>query len=313
MNSTMTISNEIKVGVALIVAALILFFGTRFFMNLPLFERTASYETLLPDAGGLVDGSLVRLKGVVVGRVTDVRFDPVRNMARVRFQIHGSLPLPEGSYTRIAGLAVFGNVEMEIVPGPPGNPLLRPGSMLPSQDEGGLSTVIEEAPETLTRLNALLDRANAAAEAAVTQLNAPASDLRQALLALRQSTQTLAALLTHEQQHIARTLENLSHTSTQLREAASPTADSVRAAAVQLRHLLRRLENSATSLEQASASLDRMLAYMAQGEGTLGRLVYDETLYLRLDTTLTELNALLRDFRREPGRYLREMPLLKVF
>lgn len=309
----MTISNEIKVGVALVVAALILFFGTRFFMNLPLFERTASYETLLPDAGGLVDGSLVRLKGVVVGRVTDVRFDAVRNMARVRFQIHGSLPLPEGSYTRIAGLAVFGNVEMEIVPGPPGNPLLRPGSVLPSENESGLNTVLEEAPETLARLNALLDRANTVAEAAATQLSTPASDLRQALLALRQSTQTLAALLAQEQQHIARTLENLAHASTQLHEAAGPVADSVREAATQLRHLLRRLEYSAASLERAGASLNHMLAYMAQGEGTLGRLVYDETLYLRLDTTLTELNAILRDFRRQPGRYLREMPLLKVF
>uniref|UniRef100_UPI000A761DD8 MlaD family protein n=1 Tax=Rhodothermus marinus TaxID=29549 RepID=UPI000A761DD8 len=63
-----------------------------------------------------MDGSVVRLKGVVVGRVTDVRYDPQSGMARVRFQINGSVPLPEGSYTRVAGLAMFGNVEMEIVP-----------------------------------------------------------------------------------------------------------------------------------------------------------------------------------------------------
>ncbi|WP_243664948.1 hypothetical protein [Rhodothermus marinus] len=53
MNATMTsYRNEIKVGVALVVAALILFFGTRFLLNLPLFETTATYETLLPDAAG---------------------------------------------------------------------------------------------------------------------------------------------------------------------------------------------------------------------------------------------------------------------
>ncbi|ACY49223.1 MlaD family protein [Rhodothermus marinus] len=314
MNATMTsYRNEIKVGVALVVAALILFFGTRFLLNLPLFEQTATYETLLPDASGLVDGSVVRLKGVVVGRVTDVRYDPQSGMARVRFQINGSIPLPEGSYTRVAGLAMFGNVEMEIVPGPAGNPPLRPGSRLPAQTDGGLDALVEEAPAVLERLNTLLGRFDEAAEAAATQLSAPGSDLRQTLLALRQSSQTLAALLQREQQHIARTLENLSATSTQLRDATGPTADSIQAAAAQLRHLLRRLEASTASLEQATASLDLILAHIASGQGTLGRLIYDETLYLKLDTTLTGLNRILRDFETNPGRYLRELRLIDVF
>ncbi len=313
MNALMTYRNELKVGVALVVAALILFFGTRFLLNLPLFERTITYETLLPDAGGLVDGSLVRLKGVVVGRVTEVHYDPQSGMARVRFQIHGGVPLPEGSYTRIAGLAMFGNVEMEIVPGPAGNPPLKPGSRLPGHLDGGLTAVAEEVPAVLQRLNTLLERFDMAAEAAATQLSTPGSDLRLTLQALRQSTQTLATLLQREQQHITRTLENLAITSDQLREAASPTADSLQAAAAQLRHLLRRLEASTASLEQATASLDRILAHIASGQGTLGRLIYDETLYLKLDTTLTGLNRILRDFEANPGRYLRELRLIDVF
>lgn len=314
MNATMTAySNEIKVGVALVVAMLMLFFGTRFLLNLPLFEQTTTYETLLPDAGGLVDGSIVRMKGVVVGRITDVRYDPLSSMARVRFQINKNVPLSEGSYARVAGLAIFGNVELEIVPGPASNPLLKAGSRLPAQADGGLETLIERAPAVFNRLNTLLERFDVAAEAAATQLNTPESDLRQMLLALRHSSQTLAALLQREQQHIARTLENLLATSTHLRQAASPTADSVQAAAAQLPHLLRRLETSTTSLEQVTAALDRMLSHIASGQGTLGRLVYDETLYLKLDTTLTGLNRILHDFETNPGRYLREIRLIDLF
>ncbi len=314
MNAIMTsYRNEIKVGVALVVAVLMLFFGTRFLLNLPLFEQTATYETLLPDAGGLVEGSIVRLKGVVVGRVTDVRYDPQSGLARVRFQINGSIPLPEGSYTRMAGLAMFGNVEMEIVPGPAGNPSLKPGSRLPAHPDGDLDALVAKAPAVLDRLNTLLERFDVAAEAAATQLSAPGSDLRQTLLALRQSSQTLATLLQREQQHIARTLENLSATSTQLRDATGPTADSIQAAAAQLRHLLRRLESSTVSLEQATASLDLILSRITSGQGTLGRLIYDETLYLKLDTTLTRLNRILRDFEANPGRYLRELRLIDLF
>jgi phospholipid/cholesterol/gamma-HCH transport system substrate-binding protein len=52
---------------------------------------------------------------------------------------------------------------------------------------------------------------------------------------------------------------------------------------------------------------------MNEGEGTIGRLVNDDGLYMKLDSAATEANGLLRDLRDDPSRYLKDMTLVKVF
>jgi phospholipid/cholesterol/gamma-HCH transport system substrate-binding protein len=62
-------------------------------------------------------------------------------------------------------------------------------------------------------------------------------------------------------------------------------------------------------LGRATASLDTLLGGMNRGEGTLGRMASDTSLYNNLNRTLVALTALLNDLRERPGRYL----TVKVF
>lgn len=69
------------------------------------------------------------------------------------------------------------------------------------------------------------------------------------------------------------------------------------------------LARLSSNLGSATASLDSLLGGARRGEGTLGRLAHDSTLYQNLNQTLTALTALLNDLRERPGRYL----TVKVF
>ena len=50
---------------------------------------------------------------------------------------------------------------------------------------------------------------------------------------------------------------------------------------------------------------------MSQGEGTAARLINDLQLYDQLVKTVTDLNAILAEVRRDPSRYTKGM--VKVF
>jgi phospholipid/cholesterol/gamma-HCH transport system substrate-binding protein len=52
---------------------------------------------------------------------------------------------------------------------------------------------------------------------------------------------------------------------------------------------------------------------MESGEGTLGLLAQDPSLYHNLDSTMASLNRLLISFERNPGRFLRELTLVDIF
>ncbi len=62
-------------------------------------------------------------------------------------------------------------------------------------------------------------------------------------------------------------------------------------------------------LSQATASLNGLLIKVNKGEGTLGRLASDSTLYNDLHKTLNALTDLLTDLKERPGRYVH----VKVF
>ncbi len=52
----MKYSNELKVGIALVLTTLIFYIGFRFLQDLPFFKGTTEFFTTFDDAGGLVSG-----------------------------------------------------------------------------------------------------------------------------------------------------------------------------------------------------------------------------------------------------------------
>jgi len=58
-------------------------------------------------------------------------------------------------------------------------------------------------------------------------------------------------------------------------------------------------------LESSSITIEETLDRLNRGEGTAGRLLRDSGAYDRLNTTLDSLDALLRDIRENPKRYLK--------
>ena len=57
-------------------------------------------------------------------------------------------------------------------------------------------------------------------------------------------------------------------------------------------------------LEKTLASVDKIMAEIQSGKGTLGKLAKDETLYNNFSKTSKELELLLEDLRLNPTRYV---------
>jgi phospholipid/cholesterol/gamma-HCH transport system substrate-binding protein len=80
--------------------------------------------------------------------------------------------------------------------------------------------------------------------------------------------------------------------------------------------LVERLDGTLDTLDRSSKSVESILARMDRGEGTLGKLSTDDTLYknaseasANLNKATQELNKLLVDFQAHPRKYIN----LKIF
>ena len=88
-------------------------------------------------------------------------------------------------------------------------------------------------------------------------------------------------------------VENFSVASTELRHAAT-----------QVRDLSTRLAATQAKADAFLASGDSVLRKINRGEGTLGLLINDPSLYRRTDSVLAELRALASDIRANPKKYV---------
>lgn len=309
----MKYGNEIKVGAALVLAALIFYIGVQYFQDIPLFKGTYDLETSFDDAGGLLSGSAVRINGVNVGSVDKVSLRPGSDQAHVRFHVDNGTEIPVGSTTSVGGLAALGVVRLDIELAEPSGTIYRPGDFVPSSEAGLLDQLMGRAPALVGRADTLLGTAATTLTSAQALLASPQSDLNRTLRAIQGSADALNALLRAEQARLGAVLAGVDTLVGNLNAFTGTQGDSLGQAVQNLNTVLARVNANLASLETTTASLDAVVAKIDRGEGTLGLLVNDPGLYNRLDTTLLNLNRILLDFEQNPKRYLKDLKLVDVF
>lgn len=310
----MKYSKEVKVGISIVLAALVFYFGGRYLQNVPLFRGSYTLHAQFSDAGGLVSGNQVRINGVNVGSVESVRLDPEARVARVRFRVDRSVQIPEGSTAEITGVSALGGVRLAINLGPPTNPRIEPGGFIPTPPQKDvLGQLSDRAPMLAARADSLLSSANATMEEAQIMLNSPDSDLRTTFVAIRESANALQKLLEAQQNRLSRVMDNTADLTSELQTFAETNTDSLSRSVQRMNAVLDQTDRNLKQLEQTTNNLDALVTKINEGDGTLGRLVNDPSLYMRLDSTTAQLNLLLKDFQNNPGRYLKDMSVVKVF
>lgn len=310
----MRFTRELTVGLTLLATLAVIVFGIRFFQGLPLFSGSYALYTQLEQASGITPGSAVRLRGVTVGSVEDVTLDSRSGLVRLDFTLHDGVQVYPGAEASISGLSTFGSVTLTISPGDASLPPLAPGSEVPATPAVDLfGTLTSRVPSITARTDTLLFQAALATQAVQALVADPDSDLRLALAGLRQTTNALNALLRAQSATLGATLQNTEALTGDLRDFTATNRDSLTLAVTRANALLRHLDGSLARIDTTAQSFDALLAGVENGEGTLGMLLTDSTLYFRLDTTVSRVDSLLIDFQRHPGRYLKHLSLIDVF
>jgi phospholipid/cholesterol/gamma-HCH transport system substrate-binding protein len=96
-----------------------------------------------------------------------------------------------------------------------------------------------------------------------------------------------------------------------LTTSLAATADGLEASTPDVQRALARadsametLTRTGESLDRASTSLRSLLERMDRGEGTLGKLARDDSLYLNMNRAAESIAALVDDIRANPRKYI---------
>ncbi len=299
--------NEIKIGVAVAIVTGLFVFGTRYLQDKPFFSGKVRYLTTFSDAGGLVTGNAVRVNGVPVGSVT--RISLVEGDARIEFSVSASVPLTEGTTAAVGGAALLGVTRLNLILGPDDGVPYEHGDHIPSVEGDDLGQILGSAPALIERTDSLIAGTTQTLESARGLIDNPDGNLQGALAAIEQTANEITVVLQAERDNLAGVLKYI-------RDAAGSfdtlARDSLAVTAARLNALLSGFDQNLELLKQTTLSLNTLIAKLNSGEGSLGRLINEDSLYIELHGALRRINQILEDFENDPKKYLKDLTLVDI-
>jgi phospholipid/cholesterol/gamma-HCH transport system substrate-binding protein len=286
------INREFQVGVFVILGLASVLLALFLLTDPSTFRGRYLVTTVVEDAGGIRRGDPVQMKGVNIGRVQGFGLEP--GGVLITLELEGEWRIPVDSRTQLVSSGILGGRTVEVVSGTSAQ-MLRAGGSLPGTTMPGLlefpPDLGQSAEEVLGRIQTLLD------DPTVEAVQSGAVELR-ALLA------RLSSLADEQGEEVARLTASLNRSAQGLETAAGSGEDFARAVA-RADSALATAQETSRSLRSASASLETILRRMEAGEGTLGQLSTDSTLYETLASAAESIRALAEDVRLNPGRYVK--------
>lgn len=254
-------------------------------------------HAVTPEAEQVSEGSRVFVRGVDVGAVDDVQLEGDRVV--VTMEVSSSVSLPVDSRARIRAAGFLGSQMVQLLPGS-ASARLGPGDTLRAVTSPDLQTVAtdlgDRAEAVLSRTSRLLS------DTTLDAVRTGARDLSSTMREVR-------GLVEEERAHLQEMIASLQRTSAALDGATS--GPELERTLSRLDSLTARLNASSEDLEASSRSLASILDKIDAGEGSLGRLVNDTSLYVgvtaameNLQVASEEIGLLTRDLRERPEHYL---------
>lgn len=324
----MSMRNEVRVGLALILGVLLIVFGTIWLQGWRLGREEQEVTAWFREVGQIQRGNPVKLRGVNIGRVEAISLEPRGAGVVVRLSIASEVRLPDDPVVLLAPESMFGDWQAEIhsrsrfpfydyAVSP--DPSIMPGYSLP--DMSRLTAVADRIAENLAVITDRVD---------IAFTDETALQIREAIVNIQRVTGQLTTLVEAQEQtvrDVAAGLETTTETLQRAAESASRTFEHIEAAIAegQLGAIVANVERltgqmdtlsqalvlasqdvggAAASADSAFAALHAMVSALDRGEGTLGQLLQDTALYQELVLTSTLVQDLIRDFQRNPRRYI---------
>jgi phospholipid/cholesterol/gamma-HCH transport system substrate-binding protein len=316
--------DQLKVGVLILVALAILAVAiVKLGQAGNLFGKRYTLVAFVSSGSGLRKGGPISVAGQLAGSIKDIDFlppdaDTTRNLKLV-VEVDRKLTeqVRKDSRAKIKAMGLLGDKVFDISPGTPRYPVLKEGDTIIISPSVDYEAVVLQASEAINEVVGLTHDLQSVTtgitrgEGTLGQLVTNRMLYDQLNVTLARTT-SLMARLENPRGTIGRLLEDPSLYYSLNRTIAS--ADTVIAAISSGDGAIGRLLRDDTlyvHLVHVVAKADSLVSSMSSGNGTMQKLFTDQQLYDQLLKTVTELNRVLVDVRRDPQRYTKGM--IKVF
>jgi len=326
----MAMSREVRVGLFLVIAFLILISLFELLGKETIFGRMVEYRTSFKSIPGLKVGDPVRLAGVDVGTVRDIRVIGAR--VEVTLRVKPGTPIKTDSIATIKLTSLLGTNFVDMTFGSPAAPVAPPGSLLQSSEPPDLNTLLARLNDAAGDIQNLTRQVNEGLGKSIEPISSTFQTMDKIAKKIEKGEGTLGRLIADDAlyREIRGMAGNLNQVSQQLAKGQGTLgklvsdeqlyrdiralATDLRGTAASMNRIMKDIDSGKGSLgklvrdeafyteaREALSGLRTVSQRLSEGEGTLGKLVKDDALYTEMKGAVTSLNSIMKKVERGEG------------
>ena len=300
----MTISKETKVGILALVSFVILYLGFNFLKGKDFFSSQNKYIVVYDNVEGLTPANQVSLSGMKVGQVKTIELI-AGNKVKVTLVIRKDLPLPIDTKAFLSSDGLLGGKLIRLEMGKTNKYVQNEGTLTSGKETGISDLIKEQALPLLHNLDSLtlsLRVITKSFEATGKSVNGLVSNTDKTITTLGG---TLGTTITENRASLAGITANMKALSGNLIEterSLKPLIGKFSSIADSLNAL--KISQAVATTQRSLEGLHRIMTGIESGQGSMGKLLKDDSLYSNINRSLADMDKLLIDFRLAPKRYL---------
>lgn len=310
----MKISKEFKIGITFIVAVGLLIWGINLLKGFNVFDKQRYMYAVYNRVDGLQRDNKVLVNGLSIGKISSLQLNPDNATIVAELMIQNEVPIPANSIARIYATDLLGSKAIEIKLGD-SSAMAQSGDTLTSEIEQNLLEQVNEQMEPLKRkaisLINSVDSVITVVQSIFNEdtrdnLSATIQNIRNTLQNVENASGNIDTILINEKYRINRILINVESITENLKD----NNENVNAVIANFAAISDSLANSEIpqtlrDARNAIARIEAITQRLGNGEGTVGQLLTNDSLYIELENSTSSLNKLLEDIRQNPKRYVK--------
>lgn len=290
-------SKEFKVGLLALVSGALLYYGFNFLKGVDFFSNTNKYFAVYDNIDGLQVSNPVIVNGFSVGRVSRIMImQDQNNKVLVELDVDDQVAIGDSTKALLYNVDFLGSkgIQLDIKQH---QRLLVDGDTLISDQEGGISdiaeTQINNLSVTISRINDILLGMQGSGE-----------EIKETIIAFKGTLNRVNASIDQNRDKISETVNSFLDLSKDLKglnEKLSLVLDNTNNSLEKVNQL--KIQETLTAYKELAETMSSTLLQLKEGEGTLGKLMTNDSLYNNMNKMVVDLDSLLNHMNQYPKHF----------
>ena len=294
-------TKEVGIGILVILGTLMSVFSYNYLKGINLFEKTRTFKIIYTKVDGLSPSNPVTLNGYKIGKVQKINFNPNDTKELiVDVIIENAVKFSKTSKAELYETGLIGGKAIAIIPDYDNNAIAESGDYLIGNVKPGLTDLVNQImPQIQLQLEAVMKKAEIVLsnintlfdEETKESLKSSLDNFSSLTNSLADTFENINNLVKDNSPNLTTAIDNLNTTFLNTKDISNSISE------VDLNSIL-------TNLDSTMSNLNNITNKLNQGEGTVGKLIYDDALFKNLDNATKNLEKLIEDIKLNPKRYI---------